>query len=81
MTDDQIDWGRLRAARRASARFFSGSRPLTIQERLIALAAAVGSNLHPDIYGNGRPVTELEERTAALLGKEDAVFFRSLRDQ
>ncbi|MGW3044264.1 threonine aldolase family protein [Kitasatospora sp. NPDC001159] len=75
MTDDQIDWGRLRAARRASKRFFSGARPVTIHERLTALAAAVDPNLYPDVYGNGGPVTELEERTAALLGKEDAVFF------
>ncbi|MGW2375877.1 threonine aldolase family protein [Kitasatospora sp. NPDC001683] len=75
MTDDQIDWGRLRAARRASTRFFSGSRPLTIHERLTTLAAAVDPGLYPDVYGNGGPVGELEERTAALLGTQDAVFF------
>ncbi|MFF2145648.1 threonine aldolase family protein [Kitasatospora sp. NPDC058190] len=75
MTDDQIDWDRLRAARRGSTRFFSGSLPATIHERLTALADAVDPDLYPDFYGNGGPVGELEERTAALLGKEDAVFF------
>ncbi|MER6302819.1 beta-eliminating lyase-related protein [Kitasatospora sp. NPDC001539] len=74
MTDDQIDWDRLRAARRGCERFFSGSRPLSIRERLAALTAA-DPGLHPDVYGNGGPVQELEQRTAALLGTEDAVFF------
>ncbi|MFD9687716.1 threonine aldolase family protein [Kitasatospora sp. NPDC059146] len=77
MTDDQIDPARLRAARRACTRFLSGARPLTMRERLTALAEAVEPDAHPDIYGNGGPVGELEERTAALLGTEDAVFFPS----
>ncbi|MFH9348235.1 threonine aldolase family protein [Kitasatospora sp. NPDC017646] len=75
--DDQIDWGRLRAARRACTRFLSGSRPLTIHERLTTLAATVDPDLYPDVYGNGGPVGELEARTAALLGTADAVFFPS----
>ncbi|HJD84245.1 beta-eliminating lyase-related protein [Kitasatospora aureofaciens] len=73
--DDQIDWGRLRAARRACTRLLSGSRPLTIHERLTALTAAVEPDVRPDFYGDGGPVGELEERTAALLGTEDAVLF------
>ncbi|MEV7601748.1 beta-eliminating lyase-related protein [Kitasatospora sp. NPDC089797] len=75
MTDDQIDWDRLRAARRACTRFLSGSRPPTMHERLTALLAAVEPGDHPDFYGTGGPVGELEKRTAALLGTEDAVFF------
>ncbi|MBD0690588.1 threonine aldolase family protein [Streptomyces sp. CBMA123] len=77
MTNDQLDWGRLRAARRACTRFLSGSRPLTMHARLTALAEAVEPDAYPDLYGNGGPVGELEERTAALLGTEDAVFFPS----
>ncbi|MET8622914.1 hypothetical protein ABZW30_03995 [Kitasatospora sp. NPDC004669] len=62
MTDDQIDWGRLRAARRGSKRFFSGSRPATVQERLTALAvdglqvADPNHRTSPSTARSGNPV-------------------------
>jgi len=43
-------------------------------EHLAELAAASDDG-HPDFYGDGGPVTALEERVADLLGKESAVFF------
>ncbi|GAA2234417.1 beta-eliminating lyase-related protein [Kitasatospora cystarginea] len=78
MSDDQStanDQQRRRAARRACKRFLSGERSASIRERLTELAALDGLDVEPDIYGGDGPVQQLEERTAALLGKEDAVFF------
>ncbi|MFJ6616108.1 threonine aldolase family protein [Kitasatospora sp. NPDC091335] len=75
MTDDQSLPHRRRAARRSATRFLSGDRLLSIRERLTQLAALDGSDAVPDVYGDDGPVRQLEERTAALLGKEDAVFF------
>ncbi|WP_030233593.1 threonine aldolase family protein [Streptomyces sp. NRRL S-350] len=75
MTDDQSELRRRRAARISCKRFLSGDRALTIRDRLTRLAALDGLDVHPDFYGSDGPVRQLEERTAALLGKEDAVFF------
>ncbi|WP_031068771.1 threonine aldolase family protein [Streptomyces sp. NRRL WC-3742] len=73
MTDDLQQ--RRRAARHACERLLSGPRPLTIRDRLTNLAALDGLDTDPDHYGGDGPVRQLEERTAALLGTEDAVFF------
>lgn len=78
MSDDRSaadDRLRRRAARRSCERFLSGERTLTIRERLTALAASAEPDAEPDFYGGDGPVRHLEERTAALLGKQDAVFF------
>ncbi|MFF7988304.1 threonine aldolase family protein [Kitasatospora xanthocidica] len=75
MTDDQSELHRRRAARTSCKRFLSGDRLPTIRERLTRLAALDGLDVQPDFYGNDGPVRQLEERTAALLGHEDAVFF------
>ncbi|MER7770361.1 beta-eliminating lyase-related protein [Kitasatospora sp. NPDC096140] len=75
MTDDQSEFHRRRAARTSCKRFLSGDRLPTIRERLTRLAALDGLDVCPDFYGTDGPVRQLEERTAALLGKEDAVFF------
>jgi len=56
---------RLRRARRNSERILSGVREPTITERLATLA----TEHEPDVYGSGGPVTALEERVAALLGR------------
>lgn len=71
MTDEPR---RRRAAMRAAGRLLSGARPRTMRERLTALAGADGLDDMPDFYGGG-PVGVLEERVAALLGVEAAVFF------
>ncbi|WP_225845904.1 low specificity L-threonine aldolase [Streptomyces sp. HPF1205] len=78
MSDDENtsdDRARRRAARRSCTRFLSGERARTVRERLTALAAYADPDAEPDFYGGDGPVRDLEERTAALLGKEDAVFF------
>ncbi len=75
MTDDQSEFQRRRAARMSCQRFLSGGRAISIRERLTQLAALDGLDTYPDFYGTDGPVRQLEERTAALLGKEDAVFF------
>ncbi|MGW3072470.1 threonine aldolase family protein [Kitasatospora sp. NPDC001132] len=75
MTDDQSEFQRRRAARMTCKRFLSADRVLSIRERLAQLSALDGLDTCPDFYGNDGPVRQLEERTAALLGKEDAVFF------
>ncbi|GAA1862999.1 threonine aldolase family protein [Asanoa iriomotensis] len=59
------------AAMRACDRILSGERPLSMRDRLAALD--VPDDL-PDLYGDG-PVTALEDRVAALLGTQAAVFF------
>ncbi|MFJ9696518.1 threonine aldolase family protein [Kitasatospora sp. NPDC101183] len=73
MTDDLLQ--RRRAARHLCERMLSGPRPLTLRGRLTRLAALDGLDAEPDFYGTDGPVRELEQRTAALLGTEDAVFF------
>ncbi|MEU9045899.1 MULTISPECIES: beta-eliminating lyase-related protein [unclassified Kitasatospora] len=75
MTDDQSKIHRRRAARMSCKRFLSGDRIMSIRERLAQLTALDGLDVFPDFYGSDGPVRQLEERTAALLGKEDAVFF------
>lgn len=46
-----------------------------MRERLTALASLDGLDALPDFYATGAPVRRLEEKVAALLGTEDAVFF------
>ncbi|MFD4654051.1 threonine aldolase family protein [Kitasatospora sp. NPDC058444] len=75
MTDDQNEVQRRRAARMTCKRFLSGDRLLSIRERLAQLSALDGLDVPHDFYGNDGPVRQLEERTAELLGKDDAVFF------
>ncbi|MFE4975631.1 threonine aldolase family protein [Kitasatospora sp. NPDC056651] len=75
MTDDRNEFHRRRAARMSCERFLSADRILSVRERLAQLAALDGLDVCPDFYGSDGPVRQLEERTAALLGKEDAVFF------
>ncbi|MEU6259321.1 beta-eliminating lyase-related protein [Streptomyces sp. NPDC047043] len=70
---------RRRAAVRAARRvLWRGGLGLTIRERLASLAQAAPEvydvDEPADIYGNG-VVAALEERVAALLGKEAAAFF------
>jgi threonine aldolase len=59
---------------RSCTRILSGQRPLTMRERLGALADRPELDGWPDRYGNG-PVAALEERVSALLGTEAATFF------
>ncbi|GIF15619.1 L-threonine aldolase [Actinoplanes teichomyceticus] len=59
---------------RGCDRLLSGARPATVRDRLAELSAAAGGELMPDFYGDGL-VAELEDRVAALLGTEAAVFF------
>ncbi|WP_035849612.1 threonine aldolase family protein [Kitasatospora azatica] len=68
---------RRRLALRNSRRILSGERPLTIRERLTALAELDAADELPDFYAEGGAVARLEERVAALLGKEDAVYVPS----
>ncbi|MEV7183228.1 beta-eliminating lyase-related protein [Kitasatospora sp. NPDC093102] len=75
MIDDQSEVHRRRAARMTCKHFLSGDRVLSIRERLVQLATLDGLDIPHDFYGSDGPVRQLEERTAALLGKEDAVFF------
>lgn len=72
---DNADRDRLIAAMRASRRQVSGTRQPTMADRLAVLAARPGLDRLGDSYGDGGPVTELEERVAGLLGTEAAVFF------
>jgi threonine aldolase len=63
------------SAVRGCDRILSGERPLSMRERLDALAGYGGElDARNDFYGDG-PVTVLEERVAELLGKPAAVFF------
>ncbi|WP_035805908.1 threonine aldolase family protein [Kitasatospora mediocidica] len=62
-------------ALRACERILSEGRPVTMRERLAALARVDGLDAPPDFYGDGGPVRQLEERVAGLLGTEDCVFF------
>jgi threonine aldolase len=60
---------------RTCDRILSGTRPISVRERLVRLIES-GADLdgRGDIYGDG-PVTVLEQRVAELLGKPAAVFF------
>ncbi|MEV7179181.1 beta-eliminating lyase-related protein [Kitasatospora sp. NPDC093679] len=66
------------AAFRSCGRLLSGSRPVSLRERMASLAADA-EGVHdlderPDVYGDG-VVRALERRVAALLGREAAVYF------
>ena len=47
------------------------------RERLHALAEATGEDERADRYGSGERIEQLEQRVAAILGKEAAVFMPS----
>ena len=69
------DEERLRAAVRGAERFLNawhGGPPM--RDRLAALAAATAEDERVDMYGAGERIERLEQRVAALLGKEAAVF-------
>jgi threonine aldolase len=68
---------RRRQARRECDRILSGVRERSIGERLAALTAvAPDAGLdEPDVYGDGGPVTMLEDRVATLLDMPAALFF------
>jgi threonine aldolase len=72
---DTAERARHLAALRASKRQLSGVRTPTMAERLATLAARPDLDQPGDTYGDGGPVTALEERVAELLGTEAAVFF------
>lgn len=60
---------------RTCDRIVSGTRPVTLRERLARLAeSGVDLDGRGDMYGDG-PVAVLEQRVADLLGKPAAVFF------
>lgn len=61
--------------RERCSRRLSGHRLPPVRETLADLAAHPAAALAPDIYGDGGAVAVLEERMAALLGKEQALFF------
>ncbi|MDH6110304.1 threonine aldolase [Kitasatospora sp. MAP12-15] len=75
MSDQLTTQQRRTAALRACERILSDGRPVTMRERLAALAALDGLDAPGDFYGEGGPVRRLEERVAGLLGTEDCVFF------
>jgi threonine aldolase len=56
-------------------RILSGHRPLRPDAWLRTLADRPEAARPADFYGSGGAVQALEERTAALLGKEDGLFF------
>jgi threonine aldolase len=74
---------RRRRAKAACDRILSGVREPRLSERLSTLAAAKwltadnvpAGGAEPDVYGTGGPVTVLEDRVAALLGTQAALFF------
>lgn len=72
MADEEAD--RRYAAFRACTKGLDGARPVSMAEQLAQLAAGADLDRSPDFYGNG-PVTELEERVAALTGKPAAAYF------
>lgn len=53
----------------------SGHKVTPVQDLLKALAAYPAAERQPDFYGSGGAVQDLEQRTAALLGKERGLFF------
>ncbi len=61
----------------ASRQLAHHSRPRPIREILLELAEATDPDQKPGHYGVGEVVERLEERIAALLGKEAAVFMPS----
>jgi threonine aldolase len=72
---DPAERARRTAAQRASRRLLSGARPPTMAQRLADLAARPDLDGLGDMYGDGGPVTALEERVAGLLGTATAVYF------
>ncbi|MGW2402088.1 threonine aldolase family protein [Kitasatospora sp. NPDC001664] len=81
MTDSSLAALRDRrfTAFRRCGRLLSGSRPLSLRERMATLAVeaetvGVDLDVRPDMYGDG-VVRALEQRVAELLGKPDAAFF------
>jgi threonine aldolase len=58
-------------------RALNGHRPQTLRAELLALAESVGADEQPDRYGEGALIEDFERESAALLGKEAAVFMPS----
>lgn len=56
-------------------RRLSQHQPTTVQEALTAIASHPSASLAADTYGAGGAGSELEARTAELLGKPAAMFF------
>lgn len=63
-------------ARLAATRFLMGAEPLSVPQRLRALADAAQSQA-PDVYGVGGEVTALESELCDVLGTEAAVLMPS----
>ncbi|WP_166941766.1 threonine aldolase family protein [Sphingopyxis panaciterrae] len=68
MTEDE------QALRLGCAHILPGHKTVPVPGLLQALAAHPAAQRQPDFYGSGGAVSELEERTAALLGKERGLF-------
>lgn len=74
MSDGYAERLRRLAAQRGCDTMLSGVRPESVREQVAALAAAAGDDL-PDVYGEGGPVAELEQRVAERLGVAAVAFF------
>ncbi|MDQ1643084.1 MAG: hypothetical protein QOJ90_2435, partial [Actinomycetota bacterium] len=77
MTDLAPDLQEQLTAARASCTRWLGYRPLRPRDILAILQESVPADEESDRYGDGGVVTELEQETAALLGKPAALFFPS----
>ncbi len=64
---------------RRCTRFLSlhARRRMAPRQHFLELAAAVGDEVLPDLYGEGEVIAGFEREIAALLGKEAAVFMPS----
>lgn len=62
------------ALRLGCSHILAGHKTVPVRGRLQALAAHPTAGRQPDFYGSGGAVSELEERTAKLLGKESGLF-------